>query len=251
MRICIVLPLYKQFDKLTANEVASLHQCFKVLSAYTICFVHPNGLNIEAYQSLAKSKTIVTTTVAFSDHYFKDIAGYNQLLLSTAFYDSFTTFNYILIYQLDAWIFSDELNNWCNKGYDYIGAPWIDENVYSWIVLFPFTMKWYYKIKYKPTTIPIVGNGGLSLRNVQSCLSILANYSKAAQKWSCHEDLFWSFYTCYKTKWFSIPTTKEAVAFSFEFNPEKAFELNGKQLPFGCHAWEKYNPSFWRKYISV
>ena len=31
----------------------------------------------------------------------------------------------MLIYQLDAYVFKDELLNWANKGYDYIGAPWL------------------------------------------------------------------------------------------------------------------------------
>lgn len=28
-----------------------------------------------------------------------------------------------MIYQLDAWVFNDELSSWCSLGYDYIGAP--------------------------------------------------------------------------------------------------------------------------------
>jgi hypothetical protein len=44
-----------------------------------------------------------------------------------------------------------------------------------------------------------------------------------------------------------IPTLEEAVAFSFELEPEWAFVLNGSKLPFGCHAW--WGPrqvEFWR-----
>ena len=28
----------------------------------------------------------------------------------------------MLIYQLDCYLFEDKIDEWCNKGYDYIGA---------------------------------------------------------------------------------------------------------------------------------
>lgn len=40
-----------------------------------------------------------------------------------------------------------------------------------------------------------------------------------------------------------------AMKFSFEVHPEVLYELNDKQLPFGCHAYLKYNPEFWKKFI--
>jgi len=44
-------------------------------------------------------------------------------MMSPAFYDAFKAFDYILIYQLDAFVFRDELEYFCSLGYDYIGAP--------------------------------------------------------------------------------------------------------------------------------
>jgi len=46
---------------------------------------------------------------------------------------------------------------------------------------------------------------------------------------------------------FTIPLASEAVAFAFEAHPEYLFELNQQQLPFGCHAWQRYNPEFWER----
>ncbi|MEW6718188.1 MAG: DUF5672 family protein [Chloroflexota bacterium] len=87
-------------------------------------------------------------TVRFEDRYFSTIASYSKLLLSPKFYAAFINFNYILIYQLDCLVFSDQLEEWCGAGYDYIGAP-------------------LFRDKANPAKgFSRVGNGGLSLRRV-------------------------------------------------------------------------------------
>lgn len=49
-------------------------------------------------------------------------------MLTKEFYLRFRQWEYLLIYQLDAYVFQDELMDWCNKGYDYIGAPFLKLN---------------------------------------------------------------------------------------------------------------------------
>lgn len=44
-------------------------------------------------------------------------------MLSAEFYDRFAAYEYVLIYQLDAFVFADRLAEFCQMGYDYIGAP--------------------------------------------------------------------------------------------------------------------------------
>jgi hypothetical protein len=58
--------------------------------------------------------------------------------------------------------------------------------------------------------------------------------------------LFWSLFVAPRCEFFTIPTASEAVSFAFEAHPEYLFELNHQELPFGCHAWERYNPEFWK-----
>jgi hypothetical protein len=94
----------------------------------------------------------------------------------------------------------------------------------------------------------IVGNGGFSLRKVRSCISFLKKHESLAKQWGCHEDLFWSYATILD-KSFRIPEYKEALAFAFELEPKLAYKLNEEKLPMGCHAWEKYQPEFWREKI--
>ena len=146
--ICIVIPIYK--EALNDFEVQSVVQCIKVLSDYTICIVYPKGLNIDFY----KTKFVeIEQYVHFDTYYFKNLKGYNQLLLNVHFYKSFKNFDYILIYQTDSYVFRDELLAWAKKGYDYIGGIWFKD---------------YHVSPLKGAKVWFAGNGGLSLRKIGS-----------------------------------------------------------------------------------
>jgi hypothetical protein len=45
-----------------------------------------------------------------------------------------------------------------------------------------------------------------------------------------------------------VATVEDALQFSFETCPRKCFEMNGRRLPFGCHAWE-YDRAFWEPHL--
>ena len=64
-----------------------------------------------------------------------------------------------------------------------------------------------------------------------------------------NEDGFWAFFAPTYNPIFRIPDTETALRFSFEINPRLCFEQVGGRLPFGCHAWEKHDPEFWRRFI--
>jgi hypothetical protein len=48
---------------------------------------------------------------------------------------------------------------------------------------------------------------------------------------------------------FKIADVKTSLQFSFECLPRYCFEQNENRLPFGCHAWHRYDRSFWEPYI--
>src|SRR5262249_54514416 len=39
------------------------------------------------------------------------------------------------------------------------------------------------------------------------------------------------------------------LSFAFEVAPRLCLQLNGGQLPFGCHAWPQYDRQFWQAYL--
>ena len=252
----IVIPVYK--TQLSVYEQISLAQCRSVLSSHTIIFVKPVSLNIDEVVYCAGFPT-----VNFDDHYFQSIYGYNELLMTEAFYKSFSKYEYMLIYQLDAFVFSDQVNYWCNKAFDYIGAPWLRLKPYKNLFDKVFTgaknyLYMRYDAKYKnglPKTGKQienrVGNGGFSLRKTDKfaalCVqykSLIDHYVELKHPWF-NEDIFWSIALNRKIEQIKKPSFKEAARFSIETNPQLGFKLTGNQLPFGCHGWDK-NVEFWR-----
>jgi len=65
-----------------------------------------------------------------------------------------------------------------------------------------------------------------------------------------NEDIFWGVYVPRVYKWFRVAPFEEAYKFSMEYNCEKLFELNQRQVPFGCHQWYKGEfLKFWTPHI--
>lgn len=235
--VAVVIPIYR--TKLTDCEIISLKQCLRVLHNYPIFLILPDNISLgdlEKYKDKIKINQLIS-------YHFKDVNSYSKLLISKKFYKQFLDYDYILIHQLDAFVFKDELNDWCNKNYDYIGSPWIDNPI--WVK------------KAKPIWAwrnNFVGNGGFSLRKVSTFIRMLNffPFNRFIFEWHAknaqiHEDVFWSLYIPSLNPFFKLPDINTALKFSFESSPSKCFEMNNYQLPFGCHAWEKYEIEFWRK----
>jgi hypothetical protein len=250
-RCVIIFPLYKSP---TQQELAFLENGLDLTKGNKQVIVAPEGLLIDdSFGSLQQLEV-----KRFAKHYFDSIAGYNQLLLSKAFYGTFSLFDYMLIHQADVFLFKDELQVWCNKNYDYIGAPWFRPDKLDRGKLFN-TME-SLKLSFKKNKIygdryNKVGNGGLSLRKVETAISVLEKVNPAllkkyttAQGDEFNEDIFWSLEAPLVID-FKVPDWREAMHFAVEFHPSTAFQYLEEQLPFGCHAPEKHEPDFWKRFI--
>lgn len=269
-RCIITIPVYKRFDELSSSERASFVRVCRIMHSWEIVLVTHKNLSLDPYFDCAYLNNINIFVEYFKETYFSSILGYNDLMLSADYYRRFRQYDYMLIYQLDAWIFSDELEQWCNRGYDYVGAPWFD-NCGSY---------------EDGCNLWAVGNGGLSLRRISFFIDLLSykgplyvhidlshgfvNFVKSIIKsFGYHNTLSWqkSFrrlglnedtflmvdlrnMTNIKSLLPKTPLAIEALGFAFEKSPSYLFNLNGNKLPFGCHAWEKYEyDSFWNKFI--
>lgn len=246
MKVAVVIPIYK--NKLSKIEELSLSQCIKVLGDHDIIFARPKGLEPEYQQSGIR-------TEEFDASYFLDIQGYNKLMLESHFYERFLKYDYILIHQLDAFIFRNELIFWCDKGYDYIGAPWIATNSIISKLLKPFNSE---SIKRRKPIFFKVGNGGLSLRKTKTFFEIseiLKSDIKIQLTEKKHEiyaieDVFWSLKVPSIFNHFSIPDYKEALKFAIDRKPALSLKMNNNELPFGCHGFDKPKViDFWKPII--
>lgn len=248
--VSIIIPIYK--NTIDEDELLSLKQCVTILGKYPITFVAPLSLDMAGY--IPYLDTVNYTIKRFDDHFFKNIRGYNALMLNVDFYKQFQNFSYVLIYQLDACVFRDELTMWCNKGYDYIGAPYIfcDLDTYPVKVLTKYRklLKLLYKFRLTKYKFRHVGNGGLSLRNVKKTIFILSVLKGRVKKWPHNEDSFFTYYGNVFFWLFKLAPEELALQFSFEDRPDQAYKINNYQLPFGCHAWSKYGRTFWMSHIN-
>jgi hypothetical protein len=251
--VSVVIPIYK--SQPSETEIKSFEQCIKILKKYNVSLVCPNSLDLTYYKSLASKLDKKIALDRFDDKYFLSIKDYNKLMLSFEFYERFIKFKYILIYQLDAWVFRDELEYWCNQKYDYIGAPWYFKGANKWAHLkeirdsLPFWSKYRVVFKFFLFRDRMVGNGGFSLRKVQSHLNMIKKFEKKIGQWKLYEDLFWAMFVKSYDFSFTIPGIKKALNFSIESQPGFAIKKNNLKLPFGCHAWPKYD--FWKQFIPI
>ncbi len=267
-KVVIVIPVYKpSFDKW---EEISLRQTMRVLGQYPLVLVCPKGMDASQYDNLASSEGVVLHYERFEPYFFDGIKGYNRLMLSKDFYTRFADYEYVLICQTDAYVFRDELMEWCGKGYDYVGAP----------IFGRFSDVEFHRDQAR------VGNGGFSLRRVKAFMDFFNGkkyvyktgdlteriglkekpYSRwlvwllmamgwrnkpysVAKRWQYNEDDFWSGLLEGSNYELTKPSVEEALSFAFERFPSEVFAIRGA-LPFGCHAWAKYQyDTFWKDYI--
>lgn len=254
-QVIIIIPVYQL--KLNLFEQEALKKCLSVLGNHPICFIAPGSMAVEDLQDTYG----IDRVERFNDTYFKGIDGYNRLMLSPEFYHRFLNYTYLLIYQLDAYVFEDRLSEWCDKGYDYIGAPWIPSEKYN---------KFYHKAGLKAAQYLSrllstygsrsnyfhTGNGGFSLRKTQTFYQITQSDQKQIHdflyKSSYHyaEDIYWGVRANHLKQRLHIPHYSEALSFAFENKPEMLYEYNQQKLPFGAHAWYKGDRAqFWEQFI--
>lgn len=261
--VSIIIPVYR--ENLSVFELISLRQCFSILGAYKIQIVCPKRMEFGVFHMSQKDRA---TFVFLDDINFEVIASYNHMLLSVWFYELFINYKYILIYQLDCFVFKDDLIFWVERGFSYIGAPWFKNSIACISNEFEFEG---------------VGNGGFSLRNVKDCIKVLKSNKKIKSLKDCifigdskfgiktlvlgvnryfkkysfkyikedktiNEDKVFS-HAGKRFKFFKIPCAQVASRFAFEEHPDFLYRKNDRELPFGCHAWFKYDLEFYKPFL--
>jgi hypothetical protein len=259
--VAVVVPLSNRAT-LTPDEEISLRHLTHFLGRYDKYFVAPRSMEF--------GRTGFGV-VRFDDRFFGSVDANRALMFSREFYGAFREYEYILLYHLDALVFSDQLEQWCEAGFDYIGAPWFNE--------WESPDGGFYR----------VGNGGFSLRRVSSFLAVMNSRQYRVDPehyWSKHfagrprhvqllnlprrylkrvrmfnnvrremdsvkynEDRFWSRRAEHYYPDFRIAPVEVGLRFAFECAPRFCFEQNGRTLPFGCHAWPRYDRAFWEPYL--
>lgn len=266
-KVCVVIAVHSAAP--SYYELISFQQCFKVLKKRTIYVIAPHGLDLSAYK-----KVVPKFSIKYVDKkWLATKLDYNKLKLSNYFYKLFENYTYLLTYELDAFIFTDDLDQWCNKGFDYIGAPWFDEydpelgnilrvgnsgfSLRRTAAIQNAIKKIYYvdptrftsirNYKYLKRSKRFIFN---NLNRVASIASLLYKENSSIQKASfLYEDRVINEFMATGLKNFKLAPVEEAIKFSFEANPAILYKMNNDTLPTGCHAWWRYDLEFWKPFI--
>lgn len=235
--VTVIVPIYKPAP--SARETFALDHSLGTLTAYPLVFIAPLGLNVSYY-----AQRYGGAFRFYAPDYFASVAGYSRLLLSVAFYEQYITSEYLLILQPDVFVLRDELEQWLKLPFDYLGAPWPQG--------FEFSLQIGKFAALGGKTVKIfVGNGGFSLRRRSKCAALLREYADIADwfiQTGSSEDLFFSILGSLSTD-FILPNQMMASRFAVELEPRHYHLLNNGQLPMAVHAWEKYDPEFWRSHL--
>ena len=165
--VAVLMPFHKQ--EMSESEVFSFKNNCQKLKGYPIYLLLPSGLSAAPFLKVTPRIKVAY----FSKHFFDSYFGSNQFWIQSIVYDYFKDYKYILKCELDAYVFRDELTDWCNEGYDFIGAPWVNNftrkrmianAMHSDNFLVSFIKK-QLNLNNKDR-VNFVGNGGFSLRNV-------------------------------------------------------------------------------------
>ena len=260
-KVAILVPMSNR-EELYPDEEISLRHLEHHLGHYDKYLIVPQSSKIEIQNfHLAK----------FDESFFGSVLANTRLMLSHQLYERFLDYEFVLIYHLDALVFSDDLEKWCDAGWDYIGPPWLVCDDSPWV------------------KEPGVGNGGFSLRNVRSCLRVLNskaysitpkaywqkkyaskpihqqlvnlpkryfkylhrfnNVQRETSRFRRNEDLFWGTRATTYVPEFKIAPVDVALKFAFEAIPRESLERTDGEMPFGCHAWPRYDREFWEPYL--
>ncbi|HWS55564.1 MAG TPA: DUF5672 family protein [Pyrinomonadaceae bacterium] len=259
-----VVLVFSHKPRLEWYEEISFRQCLRVLNRHPLRLVCPEGLDVSAYRAMAPALAVDFIPPEWMSSY----RAYNRLKILPFLYRRYARFEYILTYELDAFVFRDELSEWCSKGWDYVGAPWFEG--------------WQHAAR---DARPIgVGNSGFSLRRTRAVLQISGSWryqqpaTDVLRAWRrgeydtkrligaltyrnnffapfndranyYNEDVFWGRVVAERFPSFRVAPYEVARQFSFEVNPGRLFRECGHSLPFGCHKWMEFEPEFWYEHI--
>jgi hypothetical protein len=265
LNFIIVTPLYRPlFDR---DEQQALIHLLHYLPDVPKAFICPHRLDFS-------SKWF--DREPFPDDYFTSVAGYNRLMLSPTFYDRFAAYDYILIVQLDALVLSSDIEPFLQWNVDYMGAPWFKDKTspekgFLGAGNGGLSLRRVAACQQALDTAALSATRAvqllcdwqdrwmLDLRRDAPPIRLLKKLNFIRKTWTrgkrfvaqfeWNEDYFWALRVPFLVDGFQVASIEQSLRFAFEMFPAYCLRHNNQQLPFGCHAWAKYDRAFWEPYL--
>ncbi|MEO5917521.1 MAG: DUF5672 family protein [Luteolibacter sp.] len=267
-KVVILIPMSTRAE-LTPEEEISMRQILHYFGRYEKFLIVPEGMEI-SFEGFG--------VMHFPRRFFGSAANHGRMLNTPEFYRHFEDYEFIFFHHLDALAFSDQLEEWCDSDVDYIGPPWINCPDSPWVdrprvgnggftllrtqkalealrsrhLAEPATF-WLDLFSYRAT--PQLAD---KLERIKGIFPLSIVAKRLLKEWSETEDpspnnrnndIFWSDLAAYYLPDFKVASVEEGLRFAFEVSPRICLELNGGKMPFGCHAWARYDRAFWEPFI--
>lgn len=257
--------------QLSPDERTSLRHLTHYLGAYDKYLAAPMG---------SPAALDEFETKYFSRKFFGSLSAINNLWYAPQFFEAFTDYKFILWYHLDCLVFADELEEWCKADLDYIGPPWIRSTDSSWVdtprvgnggialvKVESFLRVLHNRSSQEPWTywFDMLARNHRALRpfadvvqRAHRCWPRSRFLNRMLTQWDAmvnpgrhgrNSDLFWSDRAVRYCPEFKVASLEQGLRFAFEVAPRTCFEMNGRRMPFGCHAWPRYDRGFWSPFL--
>ena len=268
LSVAIVVP-WPGGEGLTEAQEISLKHLRHYLGDYDIYLIAPWG---------ARCRLDGMRIIRFRPRYFGSAAAHGLLLMSKGFYKRFGNYEYVMFYHLDSLVFSDGLSEWCGKPYDYIGAPWFRCEDSPWVDRARVGNGGFALLRVSKAIEAlearrryIRGSRWLDLHVMWTPDFLAKSMDRLSRRFpkskllerlvserrqfmdpasnNRNNDIFWSDMAKYYLPDFRVAPFHEGIRFAFEVSPRECLRMNGGKMPFGCHAWERYDRSFWEPHL--
>lgn len=263
-QVAIVIPMSSRAE-LSADEEISMRQLLHHLGGYDKFLLVPEGVEMkfEGFRN-----------IAFPSRFFGSAANHGKLLGTRGFYRAFLDYEFVFFYHLDSLVFSDQLADWCARDIDYIGPPWIRCEDSPWVDRPRVGNGGFTLLRVEAALKALTAR----YQDTPSAFwfDLFTAYSpvwfvrfleriewfwparRLMQEWRevhnpCHHnrnnDVFWSDMAAHYDPDFKVASLEDGLRFAFEVSPKTCLEMNGGEIPFGCHAWGRYDRAFWEPYL--
>ena len=260
--VAVVVPLSRNLDFSEEDRIAIRH----------ILHYLPNTDRFMIAPRSARFRHPDFNVLDFPDRFFGSLNAHTRMLLTTKFYEAFLDYDYILFHHLDALVLDSRLEDWCRLGYDFIGAPRLGpvhhkpfvvgnggfalRRVRSYLEVLRSRryavdpeLYWQRICQGRSTAARLAYLPRRYLKRLHFFNGIKREIAIILANGSHYEDIFMTENATKYYPAFRFAPHELALRFAFDEVPRTCFEMNGFELPFGCHAWYKQDRQFWEPYI--
>ena len=267
-KVAIVVPLSFP-SELSDDEKISLRQIRHYFGDYHKFMVAPEGVELD-YPDFEIKR--------FPRRFFGSAAAHCRMLSLPAFYQEFSDYEFIFFHHLDSLAFSDQLPYWCDTDVDYIGPPFVKCSDSPWVTN-PRVGNGGFTLLRVEKALKVLNNRHRSkpgaywrdlfawnatpswissLEKVRDFFPFSIIARRLLREWeetqdpaavNRNSDIFWSDDAVRYLPDFKVATLEQGLRFAFEVSPKTCLEMNGGKMPFGCHAWARYDRDFWLPFL--